>query len=202
MFGGSAPPSQRQLYLCHNFCELGATPAADAFRDIHDWLAENPNEVIILDIEDHVSGQDAVRELEKSGLADLAYRWTPGTPMPTLGHMIETKHNVLVMAENRGGVTPWYLDAYKSVLQETPYRFDSPADLSCGEKRGLDTNPLFLLNHWIENDIPDPKVAGDMNAAAFLEAPRRPARSNATTSRTSWPSTSTPRVTSSRRWPT
>ena len=173
MAGAAPPPSERKLYLCHNYCELGASRAADSFRAIRDFLRENPNEVILLDIEDHVSGADAVKELKKSGLADLAYTWTPGTPMPTLRQMIKTKKNVLIMAEYRGGAAPWYLDAYKSVLQETPYKFGGIADFSCDEHRGLDTNPLLLINHWLDNGPPSSADAQAINAASVLEGRAR-----------------------------
>ncbi len=46
--------TERTVYLCHVYCELGATPAVDAFRGIHDFLRENPNEVIVLVLEDFV----------------------------------------------------------------------------------------------------------------------------------------------------
>ena len=45
------------MYLCHVYCELGATRAIDAFRGIHDFLRENPNEVIVLVLEDYVDAR-------------------------------------------------------------------------------------------------------------------------------------------------
>ena len=104
------PPSDnRQVYLCHLYCELGATRAVDAFRGIDDYLRENPNEVIVLILEDHVDAADAIDVLRDSGLAHHALEWDPGEPLPTLREMIERKRNVLVLAEYEGGAEPWYI---------------------------------------------------------------------------------------------
>ncbi len=65
------PPSEeREVYLCHNYCEFGATRAIETFRVIDDYLKENPNEVIVLILEDHVDAADAVDVLKKSRLAN------------------------------------------------------------------------------------------------------------------------------------
>src|SRR3954454_10685782 len=64
-FFGTAPPTNaRDVWLCHLYCELGATKAVDTFRLINDFLVENPNEVVMLVLEDHVEAQDATRALE------------------------------------------------------------------------------------------------------------------------------------------
>ena len=107
------------MYLCHLYCEFGATPAVDEFRLVHDFLRENPNEVVVLVLEDFVDPADAIAVLERSGLAARG-SWRPGEPLPTLGEMIERGDNVLVLVENDGGSEPWYIPAY-DMLQDTPY---------------------------------------------------------------------------------
>jgi len=162
------PPSdERQVYLCHSYCELGATRAVDTFRVIDDYLRENPNEVIVLILEDYVDPVDAVEALKKSGLGRHALRWDPGEPLPTLREMIERKRNVLVLVENEGGAEPWYVPAFEA-LEETPYRFDSRGDFSCEPNRGLGGKPLFLVNHWVTLTSSDPLVAADVNQSEVL----------------------------------
>ncbi len=162
-----APPEKDDVYLCHVYCELGATRAVDAFRGMNDFLRENPNEVVVLMLEDFVSGEDGVRELERSGLAGRAWRWEDGEPLPTLREMIERKRNLLVLVENDGGAEPWYAPAF-DVLQETQYRFEREEDFSCELGRGSPDNPLFLVNHWLTIDPPDPKPAEEVNEHDFL----------------------------------
>ena len=149
------------------YCELGATRAVDTFRVIDDYLRENPNEVIVLILEDHVDAADAVDVLKKSGLGRHALQWDPGDPLPTLREMIQRRRNVLVLAENEGGAEPWYVPAYEA-MEETPYRFDSRGDFSCEQNRGVEGNPLFLVNHWVTLTAPDPLDAADVNRSEVL----------------------------------
>ncbi len=160
------PPSdERQVYLCHAYCELGATRAVDTFRVIDDYLRENPNEVIVLILEDHVDAADAVDALTKSGLGRHALHWDTEEPLPTLREMIQRRRNVLVLAEFEGGAEPWYVPAYDA-MEETPYRFDGRGEFSCEPNRGVEGNPLFLINHWVTTS--DPLVAADVNRSEVL----------------------------------
>jgi hypothetical protein len=169
VLGGVPPDDERTVYFCHLYCELGATPAVDELRLVHDFLRENPNEVVVLIVEDFVDPADGVAVLERSGLAAQAWSWRPGEPLPTLGEMIKRGKNVLVLVENEGGAKPWYIPAY-DMLQETPYGFKEPRDFSCAPGRGDATNPLFLVNHWISVDPPSPAVAAEANARDVLLA--------------------------------
>jgi hypothetical protein len=160
---------RRDVYLCHLYCELGALPAADTFRMLHDFLRENPNEVIVLVLEDEVAPADAIDALEHGGLADRALVWSPGSPLPTLGEMIQDHHNVVVLAENEGGAESWYIDAF-DMVQDTQYDVPTAEDFSCARLRGTPASPLFMLNHWVAVDPPDPATAATVNAEDFLLA--------------------------------
>jgi hypothetical protein len=168
---GLGAPSQndrREVYLCHGVCELGATRASDVFREIDDWLRENPNEVIIIIVEDHVDDEDAIEAFDDGGLADRAYSWDPDEPPPTLAEMISSGKNVLVLAENGDGdAAPWYVPAWDGALEDTRYDFDGIDDFSCSRQRGEEGSSLFLLNHWIAGD-PDSGVAAEANAMDVL----------------------------------
>ena len=163
--GGSG---ESEPYLCHLYCEAGATEADVVFRKVHDWLRENPNEVIVVMVEEHLDGEEAVAMFERSGLADRAYTLQPGQALPTLREMIESRHNVLFLSENAGGTRDWYHDAFGSVLEETEYRFASAAAMTCAPERGQRSNPLLLVNHWLTGGAPDPVAADAVNARDFL----------------------------------
>ena len=171
--GVEVPRKDWKVYLCHLYCELGNTLAKTAFARIHDWLRVNPNEVVILVLEDHVDAKDAIAALEASHLADRAYTWIPGTPAPTLRQMIKAKKNVLIMAENHGGATPWYQSAYDRILQDTEYKFTSLDALerpaACVLKRGEADAPLLLVNHWLDTGVPKPSAASEANAVKVLD---------------------------------
>ena len=162
------PESKRRVYLCHLYCELGATPAVDMFRKVDGFLAENPNEVIVFVVEDHVLPADLEAAVQRSGLDGHAYVYTPGTPLPTLREMIESRHNVLIMAEQAAGDQRWYPKGYQSLLQDTPYQFATTSDFTCTGGRGASTNVLFLMNHWLSVDPASPQVAARVNARQVL----------------------------------
>lgn len=168
--GASSPAGKRRVYLCHVYCELGATPAESAFGLVADFLRENPNEVIVLMLEDHVDAADGIRALERSGLAKRALAWTPGQPLPTLREMIESHHNVLVLVEYQGGARPWYVPTFTGAVQDTPYRFASAADFSCARNRGTASAPLLLVNHWLDTGTPDMTATAKVNQVAVLGA--------------------------------
>ena len=181
--GAAPPPTDRSVFLCHVYCELGATPARAAFAEIRDFLRVNRNEVVILVLEDHVSAKDAVKVIERSGLATRAYVWTTGHAAPTLRSLIDTGKNVIILVENHGGEVPsapWYMPAYGGLLQDTEFQFDSLASLrasdSCKLLRGRPEAPLFLINEWVDTGTPDPVLAADVNGEVLADRVKACAR--------------------------
>lgn len=142
-------------YLCHGFCELGATPLVTALRGIYGYLVENPNEVLVLVIEDYVATSDLAAAFTESGLEGLVYKGPAGPPWPTLRQMIETRQRVLVTSESGRPGVPWIRPAFE-LMQETPYKFKTPTELSCGPNRGGTKGSLFLMNNWVDT-TPAPK---------------------------------------------
>jgi hypothetical protein len=170
----------RQVYLCHRFCELGAVPILEAFRQYRDFLAANPSEVLAIVIEDYVAPQDIDEAVRESGLIDYVYEG-PLDPMPTLQQVIDSGGRAIMMAEQDagGGSIPYYHEAYEALVQETPYSFNRPAALadpgelaaSCQPNRGPDDAPLFLVNHWIDTSpAPKPSNAKKVNSYDALLA--------------------------------
>jgi hypothetical protein len=162
------------VYLCHRFCELGALPIDHAFGEIRDFLAANPDEVLTIVVEDYVPPQEIAAAAQRTGLLDYIYKGPVTSPWPTLGQMIDSGGRVLMLAENHDGGTsiPWYHLAYDQILQETPYSFHDPAQLtdpdkleaSCEPNRGPADAPLFLVNHWIDTSpAPKPSNAAKVN---------------------------------------
>jgi hypothetical protein len=163
----------REVWLCHAYCEVGATRAVDALREVHEFLVRSPGEVVILSLEDGVTPASMERVMRESGLLADAWTGPVGARGPTLREMVDAGRRLLVMAEERTGGKPW-LHAQFDVAQETPYAFDTVAALrdaarSCRPNRGEPANPLFLLNHWVDTSpAPRPSNARTVNARAFL----------------------------------
>jgi hypothetical protein len=173
---------ERGMYLCHTFCELGATTLASVLDDIRGFLVANPDEVLVIVNQDYVTPADFVEAVRDADLEELVYRAPVGEGGLTLREMIDRDQRVVFLAENHAGAAPWYRLAYETILQETPYSFGraaqliAPAELpaSCRSNRGPGGAPLFLLNHWITNDpLPRPSVAVQVNAFEPLLARAR-----------------------------
>jgi hypothetical protein len=157
----------RRLYFCHGFCELGAYEVVPALREIRSWLVANPDEVIVLVIEDYVTPQEIAQAFHDSGLFDFVYTGTI-EPWPSLREMVESNARVLVFTESGKPGVDWVHPAFVSI-QETPYTFHKPEDFSCKPNRGGTSGTLFQINHWIETTpAPRPSNAAIVNAYDFL----------------------------------
>jgi hypothetical protein len=87
--------------------------------------------------------------------------------------MIERDERVLVLIENDPGTEPW-MHKQSSVAQETPYRFNTAAELAapttCRPNRGGTAGSLLLVNHWVDTSpAPRKSIAREVNEREFLE---------------------------------
>jgi hypothetical protein len=164
----------REIFLCHAFCEVGATPALEALEGVHEFLLTHPEEVLILSIEDDTDSADTAKLIRDSGLIREVYRGPAGPPWPTLRELIERDERVLVLIENDASAEPW-MHKQAEVAQETPYRFNSAAELAapttCEPNRGGTAGSLLLVNHWVDTSpAPRKTIAREVNAPAFLRS--------------------------------
>ncbi|MGD9890853.1 MAG: hypothetical protein AB7U18_06125 [Dehalococcoidia bacterium] len=164
----------REVFLCHGFCELGATRLDTALGQVYDFLKENPNEVIILFFEDYVSPEDTEAAFVRSRLIDYVYTHEPDAAWPTLEEMIQRDQRVLVLSEKVGdNPNPaWYHDGF-ALAQETPFAFKRAEDFNCLPNRGNSENPLFVVNHFLDRMPPAPSDSAVVNAYALLLARAR-----------------------------
>jgi hypothetical protein len=172
---GTVTTGVRGTYLCHELCEIGASKLAPTLRQIRKWLRANPDEVILIENEDYISSADFVSAMDRSGLLDLVYKGTR-SPWPTLGKMIRKNHRVVMLSDNESKGDPaWYRPTYQGLLQETPYTFNPPSELTdpakwpetCRPNRGDTTGSLFLMNHWSPST---PPATPDLEASAAVNA--------------------------------
>ena len=165
----------RDIYMCHNLCEIGATLFRDELERIRSWLERNPREVLVIIIQDLVAPQDVAAAFESAGLTQYAHTQEFDAPWPTLLEMIESGRRIVVMAENDGGGVPWYHDAF-AFVQETPYTFETVNDFSCKPNRGRSDSPLFMINHWITPALSEAGAAANSArcpGGAFVRMPGR-----------------------------
>ena len=164
----------RGIYLCHTFCELGATALSEGLDDIRDFLVTHPADVVVVINQDHVTPADFVAAIGDAGLEPYVFK---GSRWPTLREMVEQDERLVLLAENQAGATPWYRLAFERITQDTPFTFGEPSQLTapasleatCAPNRGPAGAPLLLVNHWINTDpVPRPSNAAEVNAYAPL----------------------------------
>jgi hypothetical protein len=175
------------MYLCHTFCELGATPLDEVLEQINEFTVAHPGEVLVVINQDYVEPAEFVAAVKKAGLGDQAYGGPVNAKRPTLGEMVDSGRRILFLAENEAGGAPWYRLAYERITEETPYTFKSAGALTdpqglektCRPNRGpAEGAPLFLMNHWVSTDpLPRPSDASKVNTReALLQRARACAR--------------------------
>jgi hypothetical protein len=165
--GVGRPEGERQTYLCHTLCELGAEPIDEQFALYRAFLNANPREVLILFVEPYVPVEEIERALTDANLLDEAAEIQTGEPLPTLGELIRARTRLVVLAEEGGGARPWYLPGF-DLVQDTPLGARRPEELRCSRFRGEADSPMLLLNHWIDT-FPPSVSRNDQIGAGFLE---------------------------------
>lgn len=167
---GGGKPGPKKLWLCHTVCEVGAVPMKESLEEIRDFLVRNPEQVIMVMIQDEdVAPASIAEDFRASGLLDYVYEEPVDEGFPTLGEMIELNRRVLVFAENdTDPAIPWYHPQFE-YIQETPYHYTQPSQMVCRANRGRADAPLFLINHWIDSSpAPRPSNARKVNDFDFL----------------------------------
>jgi hypothetical protein len=164
-----AANAKSSIYLCHNYCELGAVKFSTVLQGIKNFIDTHPFEVIIIDIQDATAPADTAQAFIDAGLEDYIATLDPDKPLPTLGELIDDGKNLVVFAERGGtGAPPWYQSAYNGWLQETKYTFPSLGSFDCLPNRGGTNGKLFLVNHWVTTKGPSPSTAAKANDPDLL----------------------------------
>ncbi len=166
--GGAVGSGKRDIWLCHTLCELGATRMVTFLGTIRRFLKLNPDQVIVLFDEDYVAESDLQRAFKRAGLFRYLARLQAGQPLPTLGQLIASHHNVVVFAQNRpSGKYAWDANGF-SYIQDTPLGAKKPGQFSCKLNRGSPGNPLLMMNNWADIFPPRPSPNIPLVKRAFI----------------------------------
>lgn len=121
-------PNLRDVYLCHVYCEYGATKFTTALGYVRQFLVNNPDNVVIWFIGDYVSKADTEKALAEAKVLDRVLEYDPTAPMPTLGQLIDARRNIIMVSEFSGAPPAWNIRGY-GVFQDTPFTFRKDSDL-------------------------------------------------------------------------
>ncbi len=147
---GDLQGGERDVWLCHNVCELGATKMVDVLTEFRDFLKENRGEVLVLFLEPYVPPREIERIFREAGLLRYLMTLERDEPLPTVGELVRENRRVMVITENDAdGDPPWYMNGFAWV-QDTPLGAQKIKQLSCARNRGTPDSPILMLNHWAD----------------------------------------------------
>ena len=83
------------VYPSHSHCELGHRDSSEVFRNILDFLGNNPSEVILLEFQMHSFSNSALYVLydvmeNTTGFVDMIYVHERGVTWPLMGDLVQT----------------------------------------------------------------------------------------------------------------
>jgi hypothetical protein len=170
--GAPDPGAPSDVYLCHQFCELGAVLLRDVLDVLSHFLEEHRDEVVVMVIQDELAPEDLAPVLRDGTIDEYLASLDPSRPLPTLGEMVDSGHRLVLGLENGdlGADVPNIYDV--GLVQDVAYKYSSVAELegeeSCARHRGRDDAPLLLVNHWVSP--PSVEAAAAANAEEVLLA--------------------------------
>ncbi len=150
--------SGEEVVMCHGACFLGQLAHLDVLADIAAFLDANPREVVTIIYQDSAPVDAIVADLAATGLDKRAFTYAGGA-FPTLGEMIDADTRLVVTAEQGGPPPPWFHHVW-DITWDTPYTYHSQDEFTCALNRGAQANPLFLINHWLSNELDLPSEDG------------------------------------------
>ncbi|GAX25139.1 hypothetical protein FisN_10Lh344 [Fistulifera solaris] len=180
------------LAFMHTTCVIGFSEAYSLLKELHQWLTDHPNEVILMPLQIENSGAQPVRIVEDvaplferivdtngKSMAERLYAYE-GETWPTLREMIDVDQRILLFFYNTDetcesiqcprGFHDWF--AYAA---ETEFVFDSvdaiqqDAARACGITRGgSGTRDFYGVNVFLE--IPNPDASAILHQADFLSS--------------------------------
>jgi hypothetical protein len=167
-----------QIVLFHAFCFLGTRDVVDTFSNIHNFLTQNPNEVLIVSLQIELVDLQQLANLLGGvpGLTDRFYDHALGADWPTLGELIDAGTNIVLFHYNGPSCDqvvcpPAFLDYFRFVV-ETEFNFQSLAQIrdqfnSCSLDRGSSGFRNFYgVNVFIT--LPNAAAADVLNTVGFL----------------------------------
>lgn len=145
--------ARQDVFLCHNFCELGAVRARDSFTVFRRFLERHPSTVLVWVVQDELPAKRLLPVLHEAGLDRYVATVDWSRPLPTLGSLIASGERLVIGLEH-GDLGPAIPNVFRDgVIQEVPYNYRSVVDLtapdSCRPFRGRPDAPLFQFNHWV-----------------------------------------------------
>ena len=94
------------MYLCHTVLRARRHGARLVLSDLHDFLAANPGEVVVIVNQDYVTPEDCVGAVRDAGLERSPTAGRRRARGRRCGEMIDTRPRLVMLAENEPAPRP------------------------------------------------------------------------------------------------
>ena len=149
-----------ELLFCHGFCDLGSQPAEELIQEIVDFLSDNPNEVLLIDLQDESNGRSAEAFLSLEN--HLYERDSDLDSWPTLRELIQTANRVLLFGSPTENDPDWLLSKADWWYSNGWY-YQEPADLDCELTEDKIMYGFYEVTHVLTNPLAHPDLAESIN---------------------------------------
>jgi hypothetical protein len=162
---------EREIFLCHTLCELGAERLESTLKAIRGWLERNPSETLVLLLESSVDPPRSRTPFDDA------------TSCPTWRRCLATGRCRRCASCHQRPPARGARRARRRRRALAPARVPVPAEHvdrglhrvagACDPGRGTPDSPLLVVNHWVDRFPPPLTSAAEVNLrAALLERTR------------------------------
>lgn len=154
-------------YLCHSLCAIGKQLLVEGLSEIREFLDVNPGAIVTLIIESYLNHELTANAFTAAGLTPYTYQHDGGA-WPTLGQMADAGTRLVVLQDVAVDPSyPWLMNVWDQAF-ETHFSYSAPEDFSCADNRGVPSNDLFILNHFLTGVFGSPELAEQVNHNPLL----------------------------------
>jgi len=155
------------LIACHGVCELGSQPVVEIWDEFEAFLAANPDELILLDVQDEAPSGVVNASLAAHDLSRRAWAQTAGEPWPPLAELLDSGSQLVFFNSPVDGDPSWVLPQGDFVYG-TGWHYLAPEDLDCAVQGDVLEHGLYEVTHVLTNPIASPAYAAEINTAEVL----------------------------------
>ncbi|MCO4769377.1 MAG: phosphatidylinositol-specific phospholipase C domain-containing protein [Deltaproteobacteria bacterium] len=152
-----------QMVVCHGYCTLGLQRLDLILAELTDFLAANPDEVVLLSLQNEAPWADTLASLEAAGVGALGYSHTPGAPWPTLEEMLDGGTPLLISAGGTPAGAPDWLHRDGDLSWGDHWGAETPDDLDCEAENAPFDGGLYFFNNVLTAPIASPDLANQVN---------------------------------------
>ncbi len=151
------------MVVCHGYCFLGQQPFAEILLELTTFLDANPDEVVLLSLQNEAPWPDTIAGLQAAGVPERAWVQDLGGPWPTLSTLLDAGTPLLVSAGSVPSDAPPWLLGEGALLWGDHWAAEVPADLDCELENPAFEGGLYQYNNVLTAPLASPELADLVN---------------------------------------